>query len=344
MMRQALKPPGPALTARRAMLYGGGIAGAVLLLAIAFIGGFVGYQLWPVKVDINRYPDAGIDYRLPPPNPAAPQVGISLIITGHGESPEALIFRGGSLSITHRTVFSGLLVRHPVATFLFEGGIGSRIDAEFERNFNGWQKQLFGGYVHHTPLLRQLSDANIDPQMLAFILVTHLHWDHAGIIRDFPGQMIRVTREEHDGMLNEAAGVGTFKEQFDDPSIKWSYLNFTPRAFGPFRQSLDLFEDGSIVLVPLAGHTPGGLGMFVTLKSGQRYFFIGDVSWAAKAVRIPAARIPFAEGLADRDPEAVHRELAFIHKLWRANPELQIMPAHDYEALKAIPELPQSID
>jgi glyoxylase-like metal-dependent hydrolase (beta-lactamase superfamily II) len=329
---------------RRGMLYASGIVGATLLVAILFVIGFVGYQLWPSKVDVARYADTSIDYRLPPPNPLGPDVGISLIITGHGESPEALIFRGGSLSIKRRTVFSGLLVRHPKATFLFEGGIGSRIDDEFERNFNWWQKQLFGGYVHHKPLLRQLADANIDPDKLAFLLLTHLHWDHAGVIRDLPGKTILVTRDEHDGMLNEAAGVGTFKEQFDDPSIKWSFVQFTDKAFGPFGQSRDLFDDGSIVLVPLAGHTPGGLGMFVTMKSGKRYFFIGDVSWAAKAVKIPAERIPFAEGLADKDAEAVRRQLVFIHELWLANPDLLIMPAHDDEALKAIPELPQSMD
>ncbi len=325
---------------RKVLLYAGAGVGALLAAAILYVAGFVAVQLWPAKVDVARYADTSLDYRLPPPNLAAPSVKISLIETGHNDSPEALIFRGGRLSVKHRTVYSGLLVRHPAATFLFEGGMGSRIDAEFARGFNGWQKGLFGGYVRHKPLLTQLTDAGVDPAQLDFLLLTHLHWDHAGVIKDFPGKPVRVTRAEHDGMLNLPAGVGTFKEQFNDPAIRWDYVQFTDRPFGPFKRSLDLFGDGSIVLVPLAGHTPGGLGMFVTLKTGARYFFVGDVSWDAQAIKIPAERIPLAEGLADRDPDAVRRELVFLHQLWLANPDLRIMPAHDGDALKAIPELP----
>jgi glyoxylase-like metal-dependent hydrolase (beta-lactamase superfamily II) len=241
-------------------------------------------------------------------------------------------------------VFSGVVVRHPQATFLLEGGIGSRIAGEFKRNFNGWQKGLFA-YDADQPLLSQLKDGGIDPEKLQFLLLTHLHWDHAGVIKDFPGTPVRVTREEYEGSLKAAAegSVGTFREQFDDPSIKWDFVQFTDTPFGPYRRSLDLFNDQSVVLVPLAGHTPGGLGMFVTLKSGERYFFIGDLSWSAKAVEIPTERIPFARGLADSDAEAVRRELAFAHEVWRHNPGLHVVPAHDADALKAIPLLARSV-
>ena len=233
-------------------------------------------------------------------------------------------------------------MRHPKATFLFEGGVGSRIRGEFERNFNGWQKQVFA-HVYQQPIREQLAVAGIDPDTISFVLLTHLHWDHAGVIKDFPLAPVRVTRTEYDGASKAASdgAVGTFAEQFNDPSTKWDFITFKDSSFGPFRQSLDLFGDQSIVLVPLAGHTSGQLGMFVTLRSGERYFFIGDVSWSASAVRMARERIPFARDVVDAAPEAARRGLIMVHEIARSNPALHIMPAHDYEALKAIRELPQ---
>jgi glyoxylase-like metal-dependent hydrolase (beta-lactamase superfamily II) len=329
--------------ARQVLAYAAIALSLILLAGIVSLGGFLFEQLRPGKIDVARYADRGLDYRLPSANPAGPDVRLSLIITGHGEQPQAMVFRGGSFSTKQGMAFSGVLVRHPKATFLFEGGIGSRIQGEFQRNFNGWQKQLFGNFTPDRPLVRQLADAGVDPGKLDFLLLTHLHWDHAGVIKDLPGVPVLVSRAEHDGMLANPAGVGTFKEQFDDPAIRWRLLDFADKPFGPFKRSIDLFDDGSVVLVPLAGHTPGGLGMLITLKSGERYFFIGDVAWAAQAIRIPAERIPFAEGIADRDPEAVRKELVFLHELWLANPGLHVLPAHDLSTLRAIPELPRSI-
>lgn len=328
-----------AISFRRVAIYIAATLGTVL----AALSLFVGYQIWPSKLDVASYVDTSLDYRLPPPNMAGPDVKLSLVVTGHHDGPEALIFRGGSLFKTHRAVFSGVVVRHPQATFLFEGGIGSRIAEEFERNFNGWQKGLFA-YEADQPLLSQLKAGGIDPGKLKFLLLTHLHWDHAGVIKDFPGTPVRVTKEEYEGSLKAAkeGAVGTFREQFDDPSINWDFIKFSDTPFGPYRRSLDLFHDQSVVLVPLAGHTQGGVGMFVTQKSGERFFFVGDLSWSAKAIEIPTERIPFARSIADSDAEGVRRELAFTHEVLKKNPGLHIEPAHDEDALKMIPPLASS--
>ena len=110
---------------------------------------------------------------------------VGLMTTSHADAPERLLFNGGDWLKQSRSVTSGLLVRHPRATFLFEGGVGSRIQGEFERNFNGWQKALFA-HVYERPLLEQLQSAGIDPATIDFLLLTHLHRDHAGVTRPFP--------------------------------------------------------------------------------------------------------------------------------------------------------------
>ena len=313
---------------------------AVVGAAACALAVFVGYQSWPRTIAVAHYEEPGLDYRLPPADPSGPDIRIGVFTTSHADVSEGLLFNGGDWLKQARSVTSGLLVRHPRATFLFEGGVGSRIQGEFERNFNGWQRALFA-HVYERPVLEQLRSAGVDPATIAFLLITHLHWDHAGVIKDFPGTKVRVTREEFDGASKAAARgeVGTFAEQFNDPAIQWDFVRFADASFGPFRKSLDLFDDGSVVLVPLAGHTQGQLGMFLTLKSGERYFFIGDASWSAKAVGIPRERIPFARDMVDADPEAARRELVLIHRIAQANPRLHVIPVHDGEALEALPKL-----
>jgi glyoxylase-like metal-dependent hydrolase (beta-lactamase superfamily II) len=313
---------------------------AIVGAAVCALAIFVAYQSWPRPIDVANYEEPFLDYRLPPADLSGPDIQIGLVTTSYAQAPEGLLFNGGNWLKKSRSVTSGLLVRHPRATFLFEGGVGSRIQGEFERNFNGWQKALFA-HVYERPLLAQLRSAGVDPAAIDFLVITHLHWDHAGVIKDFPGTKIRVTQEEYDGALKAAArgAVGTFAEQINDPTIQWDFVHFANARFGPFAQSLDLFGDGSVVLVPLAGHTEGQLGMFLTLKSGQRYFFIGDASWSAKAVGIPRERIPFARDMVDADPEAARRELVLIYKIAQSNPGLHIIPVHDGEALEALPKL-----
>ena len=53
-----------------------------------------------------------------------------------------------------------------------------------------------------------------------------------------------------------------------------------PFPDGPYRgfdQSRDVFGDGSVVLVPAGGHTPGSIIAFVSLPDVKHYALIGDL-------------------------------------------------------------------
>ena len=52
----------------------------------------------------------------------------------------------------------------------------------------------------------------------------------------------------------------------------------------------DVFDDGSVLLLPLQGHTAGQVGMLLTLPSGQRYLFTGDTTWTLEGIQQPADR------------------------------------------------------
>ncbi|WP_252273053.1 hypothetical protein [Pseudomonas subflava] len=64
-------------------------------------------------------------------------------------------------------------------------------------------------------------------------------------------------------------------------AIRWVPLQFDAQPFPGFERSYDLFGDGSLVLVPMAGHTPGSIDLFFTLDDVRRFFFTGDTPLGA---------------------------------------------------------------
>ena len=93
--------------------------------------------------------------------------------------------------------------------------------------------------------------------------------------------------------------------------------------------SADLFGDGSIVLVPLFGHTAGSVGMFVTVDSGKRYFFVGDAVWNAQALKKGSPKFWAARLLVDDDCAHTQQSIEQIRTLMAKRPEIVVVPAHD---------------
>ncbi|MBL8365175.1 MAG: hypothetical protein JNN14_07840, partial [Comamonas sp.] len=96
-----------------------------------------------------------------------------------------------------------------------------------------------------------------------------------------------------------------------------------------YAESLDVYQDGTVVLVPMPGHTPGSLGLFVTVDSGRQYFFIGDVTWTVAALRQGAAKFWVAGKLVDGDAQQTQASLDKVRALMQAEPGLVVIPAHD---------------
>jgi N-acyl homoserine lactone hydrolase len=91
------------------------------------------------------------------------------------------------------------------------------------------------------------------------------------------------------------------------------------------------------VIVTLAGgHTTGSVIVFVTLPTGKRYGFIGDVAWQLEGVRQPAERPLLMRKLADADPGRVREDLLRVASLAGL---MQVVPAHDLTAYEGIPGL-----
>ena len=123
--------------------------------------------------------------------------------------------------------------------------------------------------------------------------------------------------------------------------MKIHTFEFTGGRYEDFEQSLDLFDDGSVVLVPLPGHTDGSTGVFVNLRSGKRFLFTGDLTWAMEGFELPAERPWLARKLVDFNEDQVRRSIVKVHQLMKHDPDLIVVPAHDRRVHDRIQALPR---
>src|SRR5262249_49189781 len=136
-------------------------------------------------------------------------------------------------------------------------------------------------------ILSQLPGLGLPTQDIRWMVLSHLHGDHTGGMRDFPGARIYVTRAAYDyatglkGLQAVRKGYlpALFPDDFADRTALLSCLDGP--ALGALGPTLDLFGDGSAQLVNLPGHARGQIGMLVQGEKGAMLFVADSILHSA---------------------------------------------------------------
>jgi len=134
----------------------------------------------------------------------------------------------------------------------------------------------------------QVRKLGYDPKDVRHIILTHLDFDHAGGIEDFPNARVHVMDAEREAVERKRRGFVSTRRyrpvQFDDVRDWRTYAGGGERWFG-FEAVRDL--DGlppEFLMVPLPGHTWGHAGVAIRtgegwlLNAGDAYFFRGEMN------------------------------------------------------------------
>jgi glyoxylase-like metal-dependent hydrolase (beta-lactamase superfamily II) len=131
--------------------------------------------------------------------------------------------------------------------------------------------------------IHQVRALGFSPADVRHIILTHLDFDHAGGIEDFPNARVHVMEVERDAAEKKRRGFIASRRyrpvQWDDVRDWRTYQSGGERWFG-FEAVRDL--DGlppEFLIVPLPGHTWGHAGVAIqhgarwVLNAGDSYFF-----------------------------------------------------------------------
>jgi glyoxylase-like metal-dependent hydrolase (beta-lactamase superfamily II) len=266
---------------------------------------------------------------------ASPPAGMAVyaIPTGVNHRTAAFAYRGGSPWEKWDSVMTAVLVRHPQGDVLIDTGIGRTIASQL--------KQMPFLFRLQTDLEQlqtaadQLDASGYDRKHLRFLLLTHAHWDHVSGVPDFPGVPVLVTAAEH-RFIDEGGRV-TVTAQSIDRSLLRDY-GFEGRPYLGFDRSHDLYGDGSLVIVPAPGHTPGSVVVFLTLPSGGRYAFVGDLVWQREGILEREERPWVTSKTMGEDPVALRESLLRMSAIVTRYPQITIVPSHDARGYVSIPE------
>jgi glyoxylase-like metal-dependent hydrolase (beta-lactamase superfamily II) len=270
-------------------------------------------------------------------------ISLAIVRTSSRPVPEALVLSGGSFSRQVDVAFSGFVVRRGEQAFAFDLGLGSAIDAQYHADMPYWARPAFN-YAKPVDTLKAQLSRHGGPAITEVIL-SHTHWDHASGLEDFPRALVWIAGEELDLMRHGARGAGgPWPSQVDRAGIRWQELRLDGGPFLGFSRSLDLFGDGSVVVVPLPGHSPGSIGLFVKVGSGRRFLLAGDAVWNAAAVSEGREKFWGARMIVDGDRAGTAQTVDQLRRLAREHPEIVIVPAHDGDAQAKLGFYPRWIE
>jgi glyoxylase-like metal-dependent hydrolase (beta-lactamase superfamily II) len=256
---------------------------------------------------------------------ALPEGSLSIHVTAEGEAPIHFMVAGERGS-TVTTVNYSFVFYHPTEGIVVIDPGYPKVTAEDPAVYPGMATIRRLKLKMGTPLVTQLTGQGIDPAEVKHLVVTHMHTDHGGGIGDFPGATLWIPEAEWQyGRKKRLLGGTDPSPYIGHEDIR--FLNFSG-PYGPFDSHLDLFSDGSLILLPTPGHTPGHLSVLVNLPKTS-LLVTGDVAWVDANWQGPTPKGWLIRWLLEVDSRDTMDSLQRIHDWSVAHPELIIAAGHE---------------
>jgi glyoxylase-like metal-dependent hydrolase (beta-lactamase superfamily II) len=168
------------------------------------------------------------------------------------------------------------------------------------------------------PRMRALG---LDPRAARWVVMTHMHTDHAGGLEHFEGAEVVMSEREAAAAFARTGPLNGFHNSRYPSWLEPRRIAFGDGPWESFDDSLALTPDGSVRLLPTPGHTLGHLS--VAVDTGERVVLIaGDSAYAERSLLDGVVDGVAQDARAHRDSTARLRELC-------RRREVVFLPSHD---------------
>ena len=165
---------------------------------------------------------------------------------------------------TSDMVVASYLIVHPKGTLMWD--TGAIPDGALNADGASVTKGLF---TASKTLKSQLAAAGFAPEAITYLGLSHYHSDHTANANDFAGATWLVQQPERDAMFAEKPPGITQIAQY--AALKNSKTRILKG------EDYDVFGDGTVVIKPAYGHTPGHQVLFVKLAKTGPVLLAGDL-------------------------------------------------------------------
>jgi len=181
-----------------------------------------------------------------------------------------------------------------------------------------------------TTITEALRGIGIEPADVKRLVLTHFHYDHIGNIDRFPNAEIIASEDELEFWNSRESLAPDYRSHIDEIALDRVMIAHAEGRVTAIRSPHVV--DGSHVVIPVGGHTPGQLVVVVRTQNGDRVLTSDAVHFYDELER----RRPYAAKVRRREDLDAAYDL--IEEL-AAAPGSEVVPGHDPKVHERYPAL-----
>jgi N-acyl homoserine lactone hydrolase len=221
------------------------------------------------------------------------------------------------------------LIKHEKGNVLFDTGNNYRA---LHEKYEYWGKDLVDmvdpDFTEDQYAPNAIKKVGVNPEDIDFVILSHLHHDHAGACTAFPNATVFVHKTEYD----YAHRPDYFTRKSYIPSefpanLDWYFLD------GWNDHKFDFFGDGKLILYYTPGHSAGHQSLLINTDKEGSFFLTADACYIQE--NIESGILP---GLSNDNPQFLQnlRSFRFLKKQG-----VKIVTGHDPEAWETFKKAPE---
>ncbi len=268
---------------------------------------------------------------------------LHLLKVGSCRHLECLAVRGGRMAPIVFPALAALILHPEAGPILFDTGYAEHFSAatqSFPERIYRWTTPI--SLPAGQRLERQLARHGVTPRDIGLCVVSHFHADHIAGLRDLPNARIVAMKRGFEAINGCGRWRGVLHGSLPQllPADLPSRLTLAeslarvalPQPWNLLGDGYDLLGDGSLIGVPLPGHSAGHMGLLLRDRAQRDVLLAADSSWSSLALAGNKMPSRLVRPIFD-DWKTYRCTLNLLHGIVAAHPELIVLPSHCEDGL-----------